>query len=140
MALRFISQCFSAEGSEHIIDMALDKDVLTSLQIFLCSQDAQVIKETLWGISNITAGEKRHVDAFFAADILVERVISFLSSRLSGVKEEALWVINNAITSVDQEKLLQVFQKYTNKLVEPLFEALSAIQNIDLVMSTLQSI
>lgn len=140
MALRFVSQCFSANDASTLIDIALAKDVLTNYQILLCSSNVQVVKETLWGISNITASSQSHVNEFFAAQTLTERVLTFTSHQLMQLRGESLWVICNAITTAHENQLLIVFQKYGTLLLEPLCEALSSGHDIDLVISILRAL
>ena len=62
-ALRFVSQCFSTD-EPHLIDIALSRDVLTNFKELLGSTSTKTVRETLWGLSNITAGNQDHVNAF----------------------------------------------------------------------------
>ena len=62
-ALRFVSQCFSADVP-HLIDIALSRDVLGNFEQLLCSTSTKAVVETLWGLSNITGSIESHVHAF----------------------------------------------------------------------------
>ena len=74
-ALRFVSQCFSTD-EPHLIDIALSRDVLGNFEDLLCSTSTKTIRETLWGLSNITASIEAHVNAFLSAESLFERVLT----------------------------------------------------------------
>ena len=63
-ALRFVSQCFVSDN-EHLVDVAINMNVLNNYNELLQSTSTELVKETLWGLSNITAGNERHTVAFF---------------------------------------------------------------------------
>ena len=74
-ALRFVAQCFSTDDPR-LIDIALSRDVLTNFEELLCSTSTKAVRETLWGLSNITASIESHIHAFIQAETLFERVLT----------------------------------------------------------------
>lgn len=74
-ALRFVSQCFVTDSS-HLVDVALNMNVLDNYNQLLQSTSTELVKEALWGLSNITAGNEHHTVAFFREEVLFERVLN----------------------------------------------------------------
>ena len=85
MALRFVSVCFSTDAV-HLIDIALNRDVLTNYQILLCSHSTDLVREALWGLSNITASSKDHVALFFQQEVLIERILTLMSNKNNSIQ------------------------------------------------------
>ena len=68
-ALRFVSHCFSSDDSKNI-DLALDEDILATFDELLSSPSTEIIIESLWGLSNVTASNDRHAAAFLQEESL----------------------------------------------------------------------
>jgi hypothetical protein len=62
-ASRFVSQCFAGDNT-HLIDIAIEKGVFDHYYDLLSASSTDLVKETLWGISNITASSRAHISAF----------------------------------------------------------------------------
>ena len=64
LALRFVSEVYSG-NTPHLIDLGIGYGVLQNYESLLQSTEVTLVKESLWGLSNITASNSSHVAAFF---------------------------------------------------------------------------
>lgn len=130
-ALRFVSQCFSSE-STRLINTGLERGVLQNYQNLLLSTSTALIKESLWGISNITAGTLSHIAAFLNEEMLLNRVLVLMTHSNQSVKTEAIYVVCNFINSpsIESDWLRQLFEKRGFQIVQPLCKALED-RNLD---------
>ena len=77
-AQRFVSQCF-AEEDTRLLDIAIEKGVFNHMYDLLSASSTDLVKETLWGISNITASSRAHISAFLEEDMLLQKVMFMMS-------------------------------------------------------------
>ncbi len=96
IALRFLAHCFASDEPRYI-DLGLANDVLFSFDQLLGSPSTEIVKETLWGLSNITASNETHAAAFLAEEYLYRKVINMMSHSHSQLRAESLWIISNLI-------------------------------------------
>ena len=62
-ALRFVASCLSGENTR-LVDIAIENGFFENLYILLSSSSTELVTETLWAISNITASSPTHASAF----------------------------------------------------------------------------
>lgn len=138
-AQQFVSHCFSSSDPKHI-DIGLANDVLYCFNELLMSPSTMIIRESLWGLSNITAGTEQQAAAFLAEEDLYRKVINFMSHSHSQLRGEALWTISNLVTTVDSSLLKQLFEKENTQLVKPLCEALFKDHDVKLTKNILSAV
>lgn len=78
MALRFVSQVCS-QDNDSLVDLAIQRGVLFHYESLLADNRQNVVKEALWGLSNISAGTEHHLEAFLLHEHLLDKVLGFLS-------------------------------------------------------------
>ena len=76
VAQRIVAECLSSDDSSYA-DIALQEDVLDTFSQLLCASQTQLLKETLWTLSNLTAGTKEQVYVFICHENLVGQVLTF---------------------------------------------------------------
>lgn len=96
-ALRAIGNILTANDPA-VIDRALFNNVLDALTPMLFQSNSNIIKETLWAFSNVTASAENHCEAFVNSKA-VERVLYLTQSTNIDHRTEALWVLCNCITT-----------------------------------------
>ena len=62
-ALRFVANCLSSDNNR-FTEIAIDNGIFENLYNLLCSSSTELVTETLWAISNITADSPAHASAF----------------------------------------------------------------------------
>lgn len=62
-ALRFVANCLSSDNNR-LTEIAIDHGIFENLYNLLCSSSTELVTETLWAISNITADSPAHASAF----------------------------------------------------------------------------
>ena len=93
-----------------IIERCLWLGILDKLFNLLFTSSAQVIKECLWAVSNITAGPPAHVEQFVRSD-LFDRICVLTESKNLEIRKEALFAVCNAVTGADVVVLSEIYQK-----------------------------
>ena len=138
-ALTIVSQCFSLEVP-NLIDIGLQRDVLSHYHELLGSSDTTCITEALWGLSNITASTKDHIYRVFMSEDLVDSVLTFMSHSHERLRAEALYVISNAINAADSNHLKRLLELKGCSLVEPMTQALERGHEADLILNILEAL
>jgi len=98
-ALRVMGNILSSSDPQ-VIERCLWANVLDKLTNLLYQTNTNVIKESLWGLSNITAGPVSHVERFVESDAF-DRVASLSKNSNIDLRKESLYVLCNAITGAD---------------------------------------
>jgi importin subunit alpha-1 len=98
-ALRCLGNILTANEVK-IMEICLYHNCLERLTNLLYQSNSNVIKECLWGFSNITAGPNSHIERFANSDAY-SRIKYLASSHNIDLRKESLWVICNAITGAD---------------------------------------
>lgn len=99
-----------------IIERCLWHGVIDKLYDLLQSSNSNIIKESLWTLSNICASCQTHISSLVNSDIY-DRVISLLHSTNLDIKKEALWVIANSITGADLNLRTDILKKGSSNLM-----------------------
>lgn len=63
LAQRCVNGCLASEQA-HFVEIAVNEGIFEIQKQLLCSPSTQLIKETLWGISNIAADTEEQVSKF----------------------------------------------------------------------------
>lgn len=107
------------------------------------SPSTDLIRETLWGISNITASTLSHIAAFLGEEMLLNRVLVLMTHSNCGLKTEAIYVICNLINSpwIEPDWLRELYDKKGFAIVQPLCKALEDKNlDADILICTLRSL
>lgn len=75
---------------------------LDKLYQHLLMTNSTIVKETLWAFSNITAGIQSHVKLLINHPSF-DRILVLSKNPNADIRQEALWVLCNAITGSDFE-------------------------------------
>lgn len=92
-----------------IIERCLLLGVVDKLTSILYQSNSQLIKEALWGFSNITAGPGSHIEAFINNSAF-DRVVMLTASKNIDIRKESLYVICNSITGSDVINRSKIFE------------------------------
>ena len=76
VAQRIVAECLSSDDNSYA-DIALQEGVLDTFAQLLCASQTQLLKETLWTLSNLTAGTVEQAYAFISHENLVAQVLTF---------------------------------------------------------------
>jgi len=110
-------------GEDHAqTQFAINAGILPGLATLLASTKTAVCKDTCWVISNLTAGDRAHLQAVIDAQI-VPRLIHALRTRDYVIKKEATWALSNATAIGTAE---QVRYLVSEGLVEPILDQLTS--------------
>jgi len=110
-------------------------DKLTNL---LYQTNSNVIKESLWAVSNITAGPVSHVERFVESDAF-DRVASLSKNSNIDIRKESLFVLCNAITGADFKVRTQIYEKTSGEVIKTLIKG-CRIMETRLTRSCLEAI
>ena len=126
IAVRCISSILATEDAS-VIDKALLEGVVQSFYTNLFRQELEVIKEALWGLSNLCCSADNHISYVLENEDLVLRLIGLMSHPAYKIVCESTWVITNALTSCSPETLFKFTVKYFGTLVEPLANSINLV-------------
>lgn len=98
-ALRCIGNILTVSDAA-VVDRCLWLGAMDSLTQMLYQSNSTIIKESLWAVSNITAGPVSHVEKFIESPLL-ERIMFLTENRNIDNRREALFCLCNAITGAD---------------------------------------
>ena len=104
----------------------------------LLMTNSTIVKETLWAFSNITAGVQSHVQLLLNHPSF-DRILVLSKNPNIDIRQEALWVLCNAITGADLELRQTILYKGGDELISSLVAALY-IQDLRLLTNVLESI
>ena len=117
-ALRVVGNYLTA-NDPGIVDVCMWEGCMDKLYQHLLMTNSTIIKETLWAFSNITAGIQQHVKLFVEHPAF-DRILVLTKNPNIDVRQEALWVICNAITGVDYELRKKIMMKGGDELISTL--------------------
>lgn len=93
-----------------IVERCLWAGVLDQLANILYQTSSNLIKESLWALSNISAGPCSHVERFVHCDAF-DRVQSLTKSPNIDIRKEALFVMCNAVTGADFKIRTEIYER-----------------------------
>lgn len=101
-ALKVVGRILACSSSEHI-DHFIYCDGLDALSCLLTDNgDVQMTKETLWSLSNITAGSEGQIQKFLEHPTILTKVFELMNSDSVGLRRESTYVITNFITTSER--------------------------------------
>jgi hypothetical protein len=115
-ALRVIGNILSASDPQ-IVEKCLWANVLDRLTNLLYQTNHNIIKESLWALSNISAGPCSHVERYVLSDVF-DRVHVLCTSTNIDIRKEALFVMCNAITGADMKIRVQIYEKTQGEVLK----------------------
>lgn len=116
-----------------IIDQAFMEGIVDAFFKNLFRNQNEVVKEALWGLSNVCCGTDKQIAYVLSNDDLVTRVIDLMRHNLVRIMSEATYVITNALTTCSDETLRDFSVKYFDVLAEPLANVLNRLEVIEQV-------
>lgn len=136
-ALRVMGNIVSASDPV-IVERCLWADVLEKLTDLLYQTNHNMIKESLWALSNISAGPVSHVQRFFESDVF-DRVHTLTNSPNIDIRKEALYVMCNAVTGADFKLRWDIYNKTHAEILRSFAKGLR-INDYRLIMNLLDAI
>ncbi|CDW81557.1 karyopherin alpha [Stylonychia lemnae] len=121
-ALRCIGNMLTSNDSQ-ITDICLWEGVIDRLTSLLFSTNSNLIKESLWALSNITAGTQPQVDKFVDSPAF-DRVLALAKSQNIDHKRESLFVLCNAITGADFVLRKRILERGADLMMSTLISGL----------------
>jgi hypothetical protein len=128
-------------GTDEQTEVALTAGCLKPMQILATDPKKIIRKETMWMLSNITAGNHRQIGQVIEMD-LIPRAMELLQAGDWDVKKEATWVVANAVVggTPDQvgylvqqgaiQGLCSILDVNDSAVVETVLDALEAILKV----------
>lgn len=89
----------------------LNANALPALANLLTHEKTNIVKEAVWSISNIAAGNPRQIQCIFDAGI-IPLICKILENGDAKCQREAAWAITNITTSGQQQQLCDLLEKY----------------------------
>ena len=114
----------SAENNK-IAESFLFHGVLEKFDNLLLSTNVNIIKETLWSLSNLAAGSSENISRLFANDRIIGRLAVLINNPNIDIKKEALWVVTNALTCCDSQTYWQILDSSKDFIIDGLINALN---------------
>ena len=114
-----------ATNDSKTVDAAISAGLLPVIYKNLFRLASEAIKETLWGLSNITASEQNHIKIILENEEMINKVICLINSERMQIKAEALWVMTNLIITCSDELLKEFTAKYIGVFLEPLSNSIN---------------
>lgn len=93
-------------GDERQTQFILDLNILPMLMNLMSHPKKNIVKESVWMLSNITAGTASQIEAVIRCPGLIQKVIELLESSDHNIQKEACWVISNATSGGNESHLL----------------------------------
>ncbi len=107
-ALRAVGNFMSAENNK-IAENFLFHGVLDKFDSLLMNTNVKIIKETLWSLSNLAAGNSENISRLFANDRIVSKLAVLINNNYNiDIKKEALWVVTNALNCCDSHTYWEI--------------------------------
>lgn len=92
-------------GSDEDIDEVLSySTIFPALYVLLMSDEEEVLKDTLWVISNIAAGTQNHIQKIIDAKIMPLVIRAIRKSQLE-TKKRGLWILTNAASKASPAQI-----------------------------------
>ena len=136
-ALRVMGNILSASDPA-IIERCLWANILDQLTNLMYQTNHNIVKESLWALSNISAGPCSHVERFVQSDVF-ERVQSLTTSPNIDIRKEATFVMCNAVTGSDFKIRSEIYEKTRGGVLRSLLKALR-INDLRLLLNVLEAI
>jgi len=90
-------------GTDEQTTRILNMNVLGGLTQLLEMREEQVVRETLWILSNIAAGTEEHVAALFRIRGMAEKVLLLSRDENPRMRKESYWIVVNALMGASEE-------------------------------------
>jgi HEAT repeat protein len=97
-------------GTDEQTEVALQAGCLEPMQLLATNPKKIIRKETMWMLSNITAGNNRQIAQVIDKQ-LIPRAMELLASGDWDVKKEATWVLANAVVGGTPEQVMYLVQQ-----------------------------
>ena len=126
-ALRAVGNFMLAENNNKIAENFLFHGVLDKFDSLLMNTNVNIIKETLWSLSNLAAGNSENISRLFANDRIISRLAALINNNPNNnvdIKKEALWVITNALTCCDSHTYWEILDSSKDFIIDGLINAL----------------
>ena len=91
------TQQIIASGEEHQTQQIINANALPALVELLSHEDAKMVKEACFALSNITAGSQAQVQAVADAGAM-PKLLGLMSSGDLAIRKESSWAICNALS------------------------------------------
>lgn len=99
------------QGDDDQTSMLVKAEVIPALKALMTHFDADIRRDVLWSISNITAGTQLHIHAIIDAEIYPHLIdLLSLSAPVTG-QQEALWAIGNVAAHGKPQQKLYLLSK-----------------------------
>ena len=136
-SLRVMGNILSASDPA-VIERCLWANVLDQLTNLLYQTNHNLVKESLWALSNISAGPCSHVERLVHSDVF-NRVQSLTTSPNIDIRKEATFVMCNAVTGSDFKIRTEIYEKTSGGVLRSFLKALR-INDFRLIINLLEGI
>ena len=136
-ALRTIGNILTS-NDHNVVDLCLWEGCLDRLTNILYTTNSNLIKETLWALSNISAGNQSQVEKFVESAAF-ERVLALAMSHNIDHRRESLFVLSNAITGCDPIYRKQILEKGGDLMIAALVKGLY-MQDLRILRAIMEAI
>lgn len=136
-ALRVMGNILSASDPA-VIERCLWGNVLDQLTNLMYQTNHNIVKESLWALSNISAGPCSHIERLVHSDVF-DRVQALTTSPNIDIRKEATFVMCNAVTGADFKIRTEIYEKTSGAVLRSFLKALR-INDIRLMTNLLEAI
>lgn len=112
--------CLTVTTERDIINYMLELDILTYFTQPLNSVSEELIKQTLFGISNISVDSQAAAGAILTHESLIYRMLTMMMHQLESIKKEATYAVFNTLATASEEVLRSFHLHYTREYIRPM--------------------
>lgn len=112
--------CLTVTKECDIINYMLELDILTYFTEPLNSVSEELIKMTLFGISNISVDSHAAAGAILTHESLIYRMLTMMMHQLESIKKEATYAVFNALSTASEEVLRNFHLHYRREYIRPM--------------------
>ena len=106
----YIGSVLSSDDTR-IMKMLVDNSVYQHLLQQTYSSQLEVIKESLWAMSNITASGSEFIWPFLNGEVLFDRVLTLCENPNPNIMQEAFYVLCNSFTTGKESEWIGLLGK-----------------------------
>ena len=137
-ALRAIGNILTSDNQENIDLFIFHQGLQTFNKMMVVDQQLQLMKECMWGLSNITAGSENQIAAFLAEEELVNKVYMLANSTNIQIRREALFIFTNLILTTQMPDVRMNLVARQDYLLLKLFvQGLTTINDQNIILEIL---
>lgn len=137
-ALRAIGNILTSDTQENIDLFIFHQGLPTFNKMMVVDQQLQLMKECMWGISNITAGSEGQIAAFLNEDELVNKVYMLANSANIQIRREALFIFTNLIlTTQVPDVRMNLVMRQDFLLLKLFVQGLTTINDSNIILEIL---